>query len=105
MTITARGKLPVVTPGTAVPLTTDAKLTAHTIVVSQVPGTTGTVYLKNIKSGTAVIARAFLPAGGSAFLDEHRIEGGDLINPLRPADWAVDADNPTEGLNVYWATL
>ena len=103
MKFTCPGKIPVPTPGTPVALTTDKTITAHSIVVSQVPGTTGLTYLKNIKTGTAITARAFL-APGPGYLDEHRIDSGNQTNPLYPADWAVDAANATEGLNVYWVT-
>lgn len=105
MTFKCLGKVAVPTPGTPVALSTDATEVAHYIVVSQVPAMAGVVYLKNIKTGTAVIVRAFVPSSTSGFIDEHRIKGADLANPLHPADWAIDAANATEGLNVYWAVV
>lgn len=99
------GKVAVPTPGTPVPLSTDPTLTAHYIVVSQIPAMAGVVYLKNIKgNASGTIVHAFLPAGTTGFLDEHRLDGDALANPLYPADWAVDAANATEGLYVYLVT-
>lgn len=66
----------------------------------------GKVYLKFIRNQVAagVILRAFLPPGASGFLDEHRVDGNCMIDPLDAADWAVDADNTTEGMYVYAVT-
>jgi hypothetical protein len=105
MTFTVLGKVPVPTAGTPVPLSTDKTLIAVKIVVSQVPGTSGVTYLKNIKTGVALIARAFLPPGASGFTDEHLLEADDESDLLYPADWAIDAAVNGEGLNVYWVTI
>jgi hypothetical protein len=105
MTFTNLGKVPVPTPGTPVPLTTNKALTACRIVVSQVPGTTGLVHLKNIRASAAgVIARSFLVPGASGFADEHVLDCGNGSNQMYPWEWGIDAANATEGLNVYWAT-
>jgi hypothetical protein len=107
MTFVCLGKIALPTPGTPVPLSTDPTQTAHCIVVSQVPGGAGTVYLKNIKGGngpSGVIVRAFVQTGTTGFLDEHRLDGDCQIDPLYPADWAIDAATTNDGMNVYWVT-
>jgi hypothetical protein len=100
------GKIAVATPGTPVPVTTDANLRAAKLRFAVAIGETGRVFLgvagMNKATGAGVI-KEFWPTGaGGGIADEIVLESpsGDL---LRPADYYVDANVAGEGLIVsYW---
>jgi hypothetical protein len=100
MIMTTLGRLSVATPGTPVPLATDAAITASKLFVQTVPGLTGKMYLgapTMSKTTLAGVARVF--SAGDTFL----LESQDGTDSIRLKDYAIDADVEGEGLLVsYW---
>ncbi len=109
MDIISFGKIVVPTPGTPVPLTADATIKVHAIVVSQLPGSTGVTFfgLQNAinptfsKTTGAGVLKSFLPPGASGFTDEHKFDSDDRGNVLVAADFRVDANTANDGLYAY----
>jgi hypothetical protein len=109
--IISLGKIVSAVPGTLVPLTTDATIRVHELVVSQIPGNAGLVYLVNTSlingtynatSGIGVV-RPFLKVSATAtgIIDEHHVRADNEANPFKLADFAVDAATAADGLYVY----
>jgi hypothetical protein len=109
MDIISFGKIIVPTPGTPVPVTADATIKVHAIVVSQIPGSTGITYfgLQNAinptfsKTTGAGVLKSFLPPGASGFTDERTVTADERGNALVAADFKVDAAVANEGLYAY----
>jgi len=101
------GLIQVNTPGTPVPISTDNTLRVMMMVVSTVPGFTGKAYLglsgmnknSSILSGVMRVfsePAAFGPQDGEVMPPSTSGQG----NPVRVADYWVDADVAGEGVLV-----
>jgi hypothetical protein len=106
MNITPLGRISVPTPGTPVPLTTDATVTASRLFVQVIPGLTGKTYVGGpsmAKSTLSGVARVLWPNSTGGFSETFEVESYDGANSIRLAEYAVDADVAGEGLLVtYW---
>lgn len=106
------GFIQVPTPGTPVPLTLDRTIMAAQILVRTMPGLTGKTYFgiagmnKNSAGKTGVI-RVLAEPGSSSPQDGEAIPPGSFSagNPLRVADYFVDADVVNEGVMVTYFLL
>jgi hypothetical protein len=100
------GRFNVATPGTPVPLTTDAAITASKVFFQVIPGLTGKTYIgaPSMAKGTlAGVARILWPNSSGGFSETFEIESQDGANSIRLKDYSIDADVAGEGLLVtYW---
>ena len=101
------GKIPVPTPGTPVPVTSDTNLRVERMRFAAAIGDTGRVFLgvsgMNKANATGVV-KEFWPTGsGGGIADSFDIWAEDSRHLLVPSDYYVDANNAGEGLIVaYW---
>jgi hypothetical protein len=106
MQINTQGRVNVVTPGTPVPLTTDATITASKVFFQVIPGLTGKTYIgipAMTKATLAGVARILWPNAAGGFSENFWLESQDGTDSIRLAEYAVDADVAGEGLLVtYW---
>ena len=106
MHMNLKGRVNVTTPGTPVPLTTDATATAAKIFFQVIPGLTGKTYIGGPalnKSTLANVARVLWPNATGGFSETFSLEAQDGRNSIRLAEYAIDADVAGEGLLVtYW---
>lgn len=105
MTLVSLGKVACVTPGTPVPLTADPTIMVHKIVFSQVPGGTGATYVGLLSMVKATLVGCLRVIKKSVTTDsvlDHFVIGCAKANPLRLADYAIDADTAADGLLVSY---
>jgi hypothetical protein len=106
MIIKSLGRVNVAVPGTPVPLTTNAALTASKLFVQAIPGLTGKTYLGSATMTKATLAgatRVLSPNSTGGFSENFFLESQDGTNGIRLAEYAIDADVAGEGLLVtYW---
>jgi hypothetical protein len=104
--INCRGRVSVLTPGTPIPLTTDATLTANKLFFQVIPGLTGKTYVGTTgmtKATLGGVARILWPNASGGFSESFSIESQDGTNSIRLKDYVIDADVAGEGLLVtYW---
>ena len=106
MIINSLGRISVPVPGTPVPLTANAAITASKVFVQAIPGLTGKTYLgaaSMTKSTLAGVARILSPNPTGGFSENFFLESQDGTNSIPLAEYSVDADVAGEGLLVtYW---
>jgi hypothetical protein len=106
MIINSLGRINVPTPGTPIPLTANAAITASKVFVQAIPGLTGKTYLgaaSMTKSTLAGVARILSPNSTGGFSENFFLESQDGADSIRLKDYAIDADVAGEGLLVtYW---
>jgi hypothetical protein len=106
MQINTLGRVNVATPGTPVPLTTNATITASKVFFQVIPGLTGKTYVgipSMTKATLAGVARVLWPNASGGFSENFWVVSQDGTNSIRLDEYAVDADVAGEGLLVtYW---
>ena len=106
MTVTAKGRFNVATPGTPVALSTDLKATANRLFFQVIPGLTGKIYVGVAgmnKATLSGVVRILWPNSAGGFSETFSVESQDGTDCIRVADYAIDADVAGEGLLVsYW---
>lgn len=104
MDIISLGKKTVTTAGTPIPLSATS-VKCHKIIVSQIPGTTGTTYFGKstlVKATGVGVLRYFVAPTASGMLDFWEIVSPDG-NQLDLAEYYVDANVNAEGLQAAYA--
>lgn len=105
MNLVSLGKIASVTPGTPVPLSADLTIKVHKIIFVQVPGGTGATYVGLLSMNKTTLAGCLRvvkkSASGDSLTDQYTIGCADA-NPLRLADYAIDADTAADGLLVSY---
>ena len=104
MIIKTLGKIAPSSAGTPVQCTTDRTIVAQTILVSQIPATTGVTYFGRsglVRASYANVIKGFLAPGASGFTDTLQIDAPQG-NPFVLADYWVDAAVNSEGLVVAY---
>lgn len=106
MIVTAKGRINVATPGTPVPVSSDAQVTACKLFFQVVPGLTGKAYIGvpgMNKATLSGVIRVLWPNSAGGFSETFSVESQDGMDSIRVADYVVDADVAGEGLlTSYW---
>jgi hypothetical protein len=106
MNVTTLGRVNVATPGTPVPLTTDATLRACKIFFQVIPGLTGKGYIGRSglnRTTLSGVVRVLWPNTSGGLSDSFFLELGQDSDVLNLASYYIDMDVAAEGLLVsYW---
>jgi hypothetical protein len=107
MTANPLGRVNVATPGTLVPLTTNASLRASKIYFQVIPGLTGKGYIGKsglVRATLANVIRVLWPNSAGGFSDSFFLESGEDSDVLNLSEYYIDMDVAGEGLLItYWS--
>jgi hypothetical protein len=106
MNVTALGRVNIATPGTLVPLSTDATARASKIFFQVIPGLTGKAYVGKsgmVRATLVNVIRVLWPNASGGISDSFMIESKQDSDVLNLASYYIDMDVAGEGLLVsYW---